>query len=95
MDKVLLREAIDKLKGTDIAEATISQPDRERARVKDRNWQFLFVFRRRCVVEVEGFFILFFFKGWGGGGGINDSKKGSTKSYEKLGSRNNFLFSFI
>ena len=38
MDEVLLREAIEKLKGTEIAEATILHPERQsqRQRVKDQ-----------------------------------------------------------
>ena len=35
MDEVLLREAIEKLKGTEIAEATILHTERQRQRVKD------------------------------------------------------------
>lgn len=36
MDEVLLREAIEKLKGTEIAEATILHPERQRQRQRQR-----------------------------------------------------------
>lgn len=36
MDEVLLREAIEKLRGTEIAEATILHPERQRQRQRQR-----------------------------------------------------------
>ena len=36
MDEVLLREAIEKLKGTEIAEATILHPEKQRQRQRQR-----------------------------------------------------------